>query len=179
MGPARISYPPAGPRLLVTSLIAAGCSDPRVGMPQQRNTRSGYISLIVCARMRKNLSRPRMLRPTLERVTKPMMARETAPFGCSKVSGSCPPFCCRTHCGISSNRFCPLAARRTVDDRASRSRLSYRHPIRLRSGIPWQLLPKELSSGSGMTCWRRLRDWQRKASGIDALRAPELARARR
>jgi transposase len=30
----------------------------------------------------------------------------------------------------------------------------------LRSGIPWQMLPKELGCGSGMTCWRRLRDWQ-------------------
>ena len=30
----------------------------------------------------------------------------------------------------------------------------------LRSGIPWQMLPQELGCGSGMTCWRRLRDWQ-------------------
>jgi transposase len=30
----------------------------------------------------------------------------------------------------------------------------------LRSGIPWQTLPQELRSGSGMTCGRRLRDWQ-------------------
>jgi transposase len=28
------------------------------------------------------------------------------------------------------------------------------------SGIPWQMLPQELGCGSGMTCWRRLRDWQ-------------------
>ncbi len=27
----------------------------------------------------------------------------------------------------------------------------------LRSGIPW---PQEMGCGSGMTCWRRLRDWQ-------------------
>ena len=31
----------------------------------------------------------------------------------------------------------------------------------LRSGIAWQMLPKELGCGSGMTCWRRLHDWQR------------------
>jgi len=31
----------------------------------------------------------------------------------------------------------------------------------LRSGIPWQMLPPELGCGSGMTCWRRLHDWQR------------------
>jgi transposase len=29
----------------------------------------------------------------------------------------------------------------------------------LRSGIPWEMLPGELGC-SGMTCWRRLRDWQ-------------------
>ena len=29
----------------------------------------------------------------------------------------------------------------------------------LRSGCPWEYLPKELGCGSGMTCWRRLRDW--------------------
>ncbi len=30
----------------------------------------------------------------------------------------------------------------------------------LRSGCPWEYLPKEMGCGSGMTCWRRLRDWQ-------------------
>ena len=30
----------------------------------------------------------------------------------------------------------------------------------LKSGIPWEMLPKEMECGSGMTCWRRLRDWQ-------------------
>jgi transposase len=34
----------------------------------------------------------------------------------------------------------------------------------LRSGIPWDLLPQELGCGSGVTCWRRLRDWQ--AAGV-------------
>jgi len=34
----------------------------------------------------------------------------------------------------------------------------------LRSGIPWAMLPQELGCGCGMTCWRRLRDWQ--AAGI-------------
>lgn len=29
----------------------------------------------------------------------------------------------------------------------------------LRSGCPWEYLPKEMGCGSGMTCWRRLRDW--------------------
>lgn len=34
----------------------------------------------------------------------------------------------------------------------------------LRTGIPWELLPKEMGCGSGVTCWRRLRDWQ--AAGV-------------
>jgi transposase len=29
----------------------------------------------------------------------------------------------------------------------------------LYTGMPWEFLPQELGSGSGMTCWRRLRDW--------------------
>jgi len=31
----------------------------------------------------------------------------------------------------------------------------------LKTGIPWQYLPKEMGCGSGMTCWRRLKDWQK------------------
>ena len=30
----------------------------------------------------------------------------------------------------------------------------------LRTGIPWASLSKEQGCGSGMTCWRRLHDWQ-------------------
>ena len=29
----------------------------------------------------------------------------------------------------------------------------------LKSGIPWEMLPQEMGCGSGMTYWRRLRDW--------------------
>ena len=31
----------------------------------------------------------------------------------------------------------------------------------LKSGIPWEMLPGEMGCGSGMTCWRRLRDWHK------------------
>ena len=31
----------------------------------------------------------------------------------------------------------------------------------LRTGVPWEYVPQEMGSGSGMTCWRRLRDWQK------------------
>jgi transposase len=34
----------------------------------------------------------------------------------------------------------------------------------LKTGTPWEYLPQEMGCGSGMTCWRRLRDWQ--AAGI-------------
>ncbi len=30
----------------------------------------------------------------------------------------------------------------------------------LKSGIPWEMLPQEMGCGSGMTCWRRLREWE-------------------
>jgi transposase len=45
-----------------------------------------------------------------------------------------------------------------VDDRAALAGIVYQ----LRTGVPWQLLPVEqLGCGSPVTCWRRLRDWQR------------------
>lgn len=34
----------------------------------------------------------------------------------------------------------------------------------LRTGIPWELLPQEMGCGSGVSCWRRLRDWE--AAGL-------------
>ncbi|MDR2527427.1 MAG: transposase [Synergistaceae bacterium] len=30
----------------------------------------------------------------------------------------------------------------------------------LKTGLPWEPLPQEMGCGSGMTCWRYLRDWQ-------------------
>jgi transposase len=45
-----------------------------------------------------------------------------------------------------------------VDDRAALAGIVYQ----LRTGVPWRLLPtRELGCGSPVTCWRRLRDWQR------------------
>ena len=34
----------------------------------------------------------------------------------------------------------------------------------LKTGIPWEYLPQEMNCGCGMTCWRRLRDWN--AAGV-------------
>lgn len=30
----------------------------------------------------------------------------------------------------------------------------------LKTGLPWEYLPAEMGCGSGMTCWRRLHEWQ-------------------
>jgi transposase len=43
-----------------------------------------------------------------------------------------------------------------LDDRAALTGILFV----LKSGIPWEMLPQEMGCGSGMTCWRRLRDWQ-------------------
>jgi transposase len=46
--------------------------------------------------------------------------------------------------------------RRRIDDRRGLNGIMFV----LSTGIAWQRLPQELGFGSGMTCWRRLRDWQ-------------------
>ncbi|MFJ8605352.1 IS5 family transposase [Streptomyces shenzhenensis] len=56
----------------------------------------------------------------------------------------------------------PVVPRR--DDHPGRRRLDDRKVLSgilfvLYTGIPWEFLPQELGFGSGMTCWRRLRDW--------------------
>jgi transposase len=50
----------------------------------------------------------------------------------------------------------PKGGRPRVDDRAALTGIIFV----LKSGIPWEMLPKEMDCGSGSTCWRRLRDWQ-------------------
>jgi transposase len=51
----------------------------------------------------------------------------------------------------------PHGGRPRLSDRAALTGIIFV----LKSGIPWEMLPQELGCGSGMTCWRRLRDWQR------------------
>jgi transposase len=56
--------------------------------------------------------------------------------------------------------------RRGRGHRAGRTRIPDRAVLTgilfvLRSGIPWNMLPREMGCGSGPTCWRRLAQWQR------------------
>ncbi len=42
-----------------------------------------------------------------------------------------------------------------MDDRAALTGILFV----LKTGIPWEMLPQEMGCGSGMTCWRRLKEW--------------------
>ncbi|WP_196305781.1 IS5 family transposase [Variovorax paradoxus] len=66
-------------------------------------------------------------------------------------------------------KIAPLLPVVTPSAKGGRPRLSDAQALNgilfvLRTGIPWEDLPQELGFGSGMTCWRRLRDWQ--AAGV-------------
>lgn len=50
--------------------------------------------------------------------------------------------------------------KRTISDEAALNGILFV----LQTGIAWEDLPQALGYGSGMTCWRRLRDWN--AAGI-------------
>jgi len=54
----------------------------------------------------------------------------------------------------------PKGGRPRVPDRACLTGILFV----LKTGIPWEYLPQEMGCGSGVTCWRRLRDWQ--AAGV-------------
>jgi transposase len=45
-----------------------------------------------------------------------------------------------------------------VDDRACLTGIAFV----LKTGLAWEDLPLEMGCGSGVTCWRRLRHWQRR-----------------
>src|SRR5437763_5387026 len=65
----------------------------------------------------------------------------------------------------------PKGGRPRVSDRAALTGILFV----LKTGIPWEYLPAEIGCGSGMSCWRRLRDWQR-AGVWDRLHEVLLAR---
>jgi len=51
----------------------------------------------------------------------------------------------------------PKGGRPRVNDRAALTGILFV----LKTGIPWEMLPQEMGCGSGMTCWRRLKEWHR------------------
>jgi transposase len=51
----------------------------------------------------------------------------------------------------------PKGGRPRIPDRAALTGILFV----LMTGTPWEMLPPEMGCGSGMTCWRRLRDWQK------------------
>jgi transposase len=66
----------------------------------------------------------------------------------------------------------PRGGRRPVDDRVALAGILFV----LKTGIGWEDLPREIGC-CGMTCWRRLRDWQQ--TGVwDALHRLLLAKLR-
>jgi transposase len=59
----------------------------------------------------------------------------------------------------------PLLPEEPPKPRGGRPRLDDREALTgilfvLKSGIPWEMLPQEMGCGSGVTCWRRLKEWQ-------------------
>ena len=61
-------------------------------------------------------------------------------------------------------RIEPLLPAKESNPKGGRPRIPNRDVLTgilfvLRTGCPWEYLPQELGCGSGMTCWRRLRDW--------------------
>ena len=51
---------------------------------------------------------------------------------------------------------CAKGGRPRLDDRKALTGILFI----LKTGIPWEYLPYEMGCGCGMTCWRRLREWQ-------------------
>ena len=49
----------------------------------------------------------------------------------------------------------PKGGRPRLPDRAALTGILFV----LKTGLPWEYLPAEMGCGSGMSCWRRLRDW--------------------
>jgi transposase len=59
----------------------------------------------------------------------------------------------------------PLLPPEQPKPKGGRPRISDKNVLRgilfiLETGTPWEKLPLAMGCGSGMTCWRRLREWQ-------------------
>ena len=76
-------------------------------------------------------------------------------------------------------RIAPLLPPEPPKPKGGRPRVSDRVALTgilfvLKTGIPWEYLPAEMGCGSGMTCWRRLRDWYQ--TGVWRRAAPGASR---
>lgn len=69
----------------------------------------------------------------------------------------------------------PNAGRKRLEDRLVLQGILFM----LHTGIQWEYLPRELGFGSGMTCWRRLEEWNRAGvwSRLHAMLLAELQAA--
>ena len=71
----------------------------------------------------------------------------------------------------------PKGGRPRLSDRAALTGILFV----LKTGLPWEDLPAEMNCGSGMTCWRRLAEWQADGTWerIHAMLLEQLAGAGR
>lgn len=53
---------------------------------------------------------------------------------------------------LPAHRPFPKGGRPRIDDRAALTGILFV----LKTGLPWEYLPRELGCGSSMSCWRRL-----------------------
>lgn len=79
----------------------------------------------------------------------------------------------------------PLIPKPPPRPKGGRPRVSDKAALRgilhvLATGLSWEYLPLEMGCGSGMTCWRRLRDWQEAGvwSELHAVMLDKLESAR-
>lgn len=61
---------------------------------------------------------------------------------------------------LPEHKLSPKGGRPPIDDRKVLTGIVFV----LKSGIPWEMLPQEMGCGCGMSCWRRLQEWQ--AAGV-------------
>lgn len=59
----------------------------------------------------------------------------------------------------------PFLPAQTASPKGGRPPITHRQALTgilfvLKTGIAWEDLPAEMNCGCGMSCWRRLRDWQ-------------------
>ena len=63
----------------------------------------------------------------------------------------------------------PLLPKHVPSEKGGRPRLDDRKALTgilfvLKTGLPWEDLPAEMNCGSGMSCWRRLAEWQQSGT---------------